>query len=121
MTLLLRRPWIGPLLALCVLYGLFCFLAPDTFPGSINLLTMARQTVVVAIAAVGMTYVILLGGIDLRLQPGDLVAQQQASLLQSANGEVVTSRAFSSFATRASSFWSKPVPVCPTYFRRPSS
>ena len=65
MTLLLRRPWIGPLLALLVLYALFCLIAPDTFPGSINLLTMARQTVVVAIAAVGMTYVILLGGIDL--------------------------------------------------------
>lgn len=65
MTLLLRRPWIGPLIALVALYALFCALAPETFPGSINLLTMARQTVVVALAAVGITYVILLGGIDL--------------------------------------------------------
>jgi ribose transport system permease protein len=62
---LVRRPWIGPLIALALLYALFSALAPDTFPGSINLLTMARQTVVVAIAAVGMTYVIILGGIDL--------------------------------------------------------
>lgn len=61
----LRRPWVGPLVALVLLYALFCFVAPDTFPGSINLLTMARQTVVVAIASVGMTYVIILGGIDL--------------------------------------------------------
>jgi ribose transport system permease protein len=51
--------------ALLLLYGLFSLLAPETFPGSINLATMARQTVVVAIAAVGMTYVIILGGIDL--------------------------------------------------------
>jgi ribose transport system permease protein len=48
-----------------LLYALFSALAPETFPGSINLATMARQTVVVAIAAVGMTYVIILGGIDL--------------------------------------------------------
>ncbi|HEY8945952.1 MAG TPA: ABC transporter permease, partial [Polyangiaceae bacterium] len=61
----LRRPWIGPLFALGLLYGLFCVLAPETFPGTVNLSTMARQTVVVAIAAVGMTFVIVLGGIDL--------------------------------------------------------
>jgi ribose transport system permease protein len=57
--------WVGPLLALVVVYGLFAALAPDTFAGSINLTTMARQTAVVAITSLGMTYVILLGGIDL--------------------------------------------------------
>jgi ribose transport system permease protein len=61
----LRSPWFGPLAALLLVYALFSGLAPDTFPGSTNLWTMARQTVVVALAAVGMTYVILLGGIDL--------------------------------------------------------
>lgn len=61
----LGRPFIGPLVALLALYALFAVLAPDTFVGSANLLTMARQTVVVSIAAVGMTYVIILGGIDL--------------------------------------------------------
>jgi ribose/xylose/arabinose/galactoside ABC-type transport system permease subunit len=40
-------------------------LSPDTFARSQNLITMARQTVVVAIAAVGMTLVIVHGGIDL--------------------------------------------------------
>ena len=60
-----RSPWFGPLLALILVYALFSALAPDTFLASANLWTMARQTVVVAIAAVGMTYVILLGGIDL--------------------------------------------------------
>jgi ribose transport system permease protein len=59
------KPWFGPLLALLAVYVLFLVLAPDTFAGGVNLGTMARQTAVVGIAAVGMTYVILLGGIDL--------------------------------------------------------
>ena len=62
---LLRRPWFGPLLALLALYALFSGLSPNTFLGATNLMTMARQTVVVGIGSVGMTYVIILGGIDL--------------------------------------------------------
>jgi ribose transport system permease protein len=46
-------------------YVLFAALSPDTFLGAANLVTMVRQTVVVAIAAVGMTLVIVHGGIDL--------------------------------------------------------
>ena len=65
MKSLFARPWFGPLAALLTVYALFVFLAPDTFAGSTNLGTMLRQTAVVGIAAVGMTYVILLGGIDL--------------------------------------------------------
>ena len=63
--LLFRSPWLGPLLALCLLYALFTALAPDTFARQTNLLTMLRQTAVVGIAAVGMTFTIVLGGIDL--------------------------------------------------------
>jgi len=44
---------------------LFTLLAPDTFARQSNLLTMLRQTAVVGIAAVGMTFTIVLGGIDL--------------------------------------------------------
>jgi ribose transport system permease protein len=62
---LLRTPWLGPLLALCLLYVLFTALAPDTFARQANLLTMLRQTAVLGIAAVGMTFTIVLGGIDL--------------------------------------------------------
>jgi ribose transport system permease protein len=64
---LIRRPWFGPLSALLLLYALFAVLAPDTFTGGANLMTMARQTVIVAIGSVGMTYVIILGGIDLSI------------------------------------------------------
>jgi ribose/xylose/arabinose/galactoside ABC-type transport system permease subunit len=62
---LLRRPWSGPLVGLVVVYVLFAVASPDTFLGVANLVTMVRQTVVVAIAAVGMTLVIVHGGIDL--------------------------------------------------------
>ena len=65
MTRFWRRLWFGPLAALLVVYAAFALLAPATFAGDINLETMARQTVVVAITSLGMTFVILLGGIDL--------------------------------------------------------
>ncbi len=60
-----QRPWFAPLVTLVAVYVLFVALAPDTFGRAVNLSTMLRQTVVVAIAAVGMTYVIIHGGIDL--------------------------------------------------------
>jgi ribose/xylose/arabinose/galactoside ABC-type transport system permease subunit len=65
MSPLWRRSWFGPLVALLLVYALFAALAPATFTGTLNLATMARQTVVVAITSLGMTMVILLGGIDL--------------------------------------------------------
>lgn len=70
MKSLLRRPWFGPLVALLAMYALFCALSPDTFLGAANLVTMARQTVVVAVVAVGMTLVIVQGGIDLSVGSG---------------------------------------------------
>jgi ribose/xylose/arabinose/galactoside ABC-type transport system permease subunit len=71
---ILRRPWFGPLVALACVYALFAVLSPDTFARSANLATMARQTVVVAIAAVGMTLVIVHGGIDLSVGSGVALA-----------------------------------------------
>ena len=67
-----RPPWLGPLAAVILVYVVFAVLTPDTFLRTQNLLTMARQTVVVAICALGMTMVIVTGGID--LSTGSLVA-----------------------------------------------
>ncbi len=67
-----RPPWLGPLVALVVVTLVFAALAPDTFLRAQNMLTMARQTVVVATCALGMTLVIATGGID--LSTGSLVA-----------------------------------------------
>jgi ribose/xylose/arabinose/galactoside ABC-type transport system permease subunit len=88
----MRRAWLGPLLALVVTYLLFLALAPDTFGRSANVITMARQTVVVAIASVGMTLVIVHGGIDLSV--GSAVALTTvitASLLRGGAGALAAS------------------------------
>jgi ribose transport system permease protein len=60
-----RQSWVGPFVALLAVYLLFVALRPETFARPINLVTMARQTVVVGIAAAGMTMIIVSGGIDL--------------------------------------------------------
>ncbi|MCU0691991.1 MAG: ABC transporter permease [Polyangiaceae bacterium] len=87
MKSLLRRPWFGPLVALLAVHALFCVLSPETFIGTPNLITMARQTVVVAIAAVGMTVVMIHGGIDLSVGSGvALTTVVVASLLKAGYG-----------------------------------
>jgi ribose transport system permease protein len=82
-----RRPWLGPLVALVAVYLLFVALSPDTFARPMNLVTMARQTAVVGVAASGMTLIIVLGGIDLSV--GSAVALTTvviASLLKAGAG-----------------------------------
>jgi len=69
---LARNSWVGPLAALVALYIVFSVLAPDSFPTAGNARTMVRQTTVVGIAALGMTMVVILGGIDLSV--GSIVA-----------------------------------------------
>jgi ribose transport system permease protein len=91
---LARRPWLGPLLALTLVYLLFVALAPDTFARPMNLVTMARQTAVVGVAASGMTMIIMLGGIDLSV--GSAVALTTvvvASLLKAGVGPFAASLA----------------------------
>ena len=69
---LARNSWVGPLVALLVLYAVFSALVPESFPTASNARTMIRQTTVVGIAALGMTMVVILGGIDLSV--GSIVA-----------------------------------------------
>lgn len=69
---LARNSWVGPLVALVALYVILSLLAPESFPTAGNLRTMIRQTAVVGIAALGMTMVVILGGIDLSV--GSIVA-----------------------------------------------
>jgi ribose transport system permease protein len=69
------RRWLntlGPVLALLVVYGLFAMIAPQSFRTARNLETIARQTTIVGMAALGMTLVIISGGIDLSV--GSVVA-----------------------------------------------
>jgi ribose transport system permease protein len=62
---LLRHPWVGPLIALVAVYVVFAALRPDTFGRAHTLIEVLRHTVVVGIASVGMTMIIVSGGIDL--------------------------------------------------------
>ncbi len=79
-------------MALVAVYALFGILSPDTFLGTANLVTMLRQTVVVGIAAVGMTVVMIHGGIDLSVGSGvALTTVVVASLLRAGLGPVESS------------------------------
>jgi ribose transport system permease protein len=63
---------IGPVLALAVVYGVFVLIAPPSFATTRNMEMIARQTTIVGVAALGMTMVIISGGIDLSV--GSIVA-----------------------------------------------
>lgn len=55
-----------------VVFGFFALRAPETFPSLSNLETILRQTTIVAFAAIGMTFIIISGAIDLSV--GSIVA-----------------------------------------------
>jgi len=62
----------GPLAGLLFVYGLFAIIGPSSFSAPGNLETMARQTAITGTAALGMTLVIIMGGIDLSV--GSIIA-----------------------------------------------
>ena len=57
----------GPVIGLVVVVILFGALAPDRFLSAYNLKTVLAQTVIVGLGAIGMTCVMLSGGIDLSI------------------------------------------------------
>jgi ribose/xylose/arabinose/galactoside ABC-type transport system permease subunit len=62
----------GPLLGLLVVFVLFALIAPAAFYSPYNLKTIITQTVIIGIGALGMTLVIISGGIDLSV--GSVIA-----------------------------------------------
>ncbi|MCL5096923.1 MAG: ABC transporter permease, partial [Candidatus Omnitrophica bacterium] len=63
---------LGPLLGLVAVFVLFAIIGPPGFSSGRNLETIARQTAIVGMGALGMTLVIISGGIDLSV--GSMVA-----------------------------------------------
>lgn len=63
---------LGPLLGLGIVYFFFVLVGPEAFATTRTLETIARQTAIVGTAALGMTMVIVAGGIDLSV--GSVVA-----------------------------------------------
>jgi ribose transport system permease protein len=70
----MQRIWnrLGPLIGLILILIIFGALEPDKFLSARNIGNVIAQTVVVATAAVGMTFIIISGGIDLSV--GSLIA-----------------------------------------------
>jgi len=58
-------PGIGPLIGLVFVFVLFLILSPSAFGSFYNIKTILTQSVIVGIAALGMTYIIISEGIDL--------------------------------------------------------
>ena len=54
----------APLFGLVFVFLLFVVLSPSSFSSFDNIRTILTQTVIVGIAALGMTFVIISGGID---------------------------------------------------------
>ncbi|MEK7476458.1 MAG: ABC transporter permease [Candidatus Coatesbacteria bacterium] len=84
-----RLARLGPLLGLALVYGLFALIAPPSFTTVGTLETIARQAAIVGTASLGMTAVIIAGGIDLSV--GSVVALSTvviAALLQAGQGPV---------------------------------
>ncbi len=85
----------GPVFGLIGIYILFVVIGPDSFASVRNLETIARQTSIIAIAALGMTMVIILGGIDLSV--GSVVALSTvviATVLQKMAGAAASGNIF---------------------------
>lgn len=64
--------WLGPFLGVLLVILLFSLRVPESFLSAWNLKTVATQTVIVALGAIGMTFVVVAGGIDLSI--GSVVA-----------------------------------------------
>jgi ribose transport system permease protein len=63
---------LGPFVGLVVISALFAALQPETFLSVYNFQTIAAQTVIVGLGAIGVTLVIISGGIDLSV--GSVIA-----------------------------------------------
>lgn len=71
-TWLLWLNRLGPLLGLALVFGVFAAFGPDNFTSLPNLEKIGRQATITGIAALGMTLVIISGGIDLSV--GSIIA-----------------------------------------------
>ena len=63
---------IGPFAGLIAVVSFFAIVEYDTFLSGYNAQTIAAQTVIVGLGAIGMTFVIVSGGIDLSV--GSVIA-----------------------------------------------
>lgn len=75
------RQLLGPTAALIAILLLFSLAAPDSFPTLQNARTLSTQSVVVILGAIGMTFVVVGGGIDLSVGSVIALSSVSASLI----------------------------------------
>ena len=76
----------GPFLGLVVVAGLFAAVAPSGFASAYNAKTILTQSVIVGVCALGMTFVIRSGGIDLSVGSAIAFASVVTALSMKATG-----------------------------------
>lgn len=82
---------LGPFIGLGGVVLLFAMVAPDGFLSAYNAKTIATQTVIVGLAAIGATYVIRSGGIDLSVGSAIALASVVTAIgMRDGHGEVVS-------------------------------
>ena len=84
---------LGPLLGLLLVFGLFSALRPQTFPTANNVELMLLQTAVVITASLGMTMIIVTGGIDLSVGSKVAVCSVLVAVLLKAGHDPVVAAA----------------------------
>lgn len=77
------RSLLAPFLGLIFVIALFSALVPESFPTLYNFRTVSTQTVVVGLGAIGMSFVIVSGGIDLSV--GSVIALSSVSAAAALN------------------------------------
>jgi ribose/xylose/arabinose/galactoside ABC-type transport system permease subunit len=77
----------GPFAGLAFVFVLFALLSPSAFTSFYNLKTILTQSVIVGIAALGMTFVIVSRGIDLSVGSQIALSTVVVALLVKAGGE----------------------------------
>ena len=81
------------LLFLFILIAVFSILRPNAFPTPVNLFNIARQASITGIIAVGMTFVILTGGIDLSVGSILAVSGMMAAVVYKGGTSLVAGQA----------------------------
>ena len=62
---ILKKPGIAPFIALAILLLVSTVFSPDIFPTAKNLTNIFKQASIVGVVSIGMTVVLLVGGLDL--------------------------------------------------------
>ena len=79
----------GPFLGLAFVFGFFVIVAPSAFHSPYNIKTIITQTVITGIGALGVTLVIISGGIDLSVGSVIALSTVVVARLLNAGGETV--------------------------------